>query len=65
MHARLMYGGVRGYWPADRLPKEFLRPTIYQPKCQQVAGSDEIVMDMKYKYVVIALRSTKVLFLFI
>ncbi len=46
-------------------PKEFLRPTIYQPKWQQVAGSDEIVMDMKYKCVVSALRSTKVLILFI
>ncbi len=46
------------------LPKEFLRPTIYQPKWQQGADNDEIVMDIKYKCVVSAFRSTKVLFLF-
>ncbi len=58
-------GGLRGSGQNKRLPKQFLGPTIYQPKSQQVAGSDEIVMDIKYKYVVCALRSTKVLFLFI
>ncbi len=57
--------GIHWTRQADRLPKEFLRPTIYQPKCQQAADSDEIVIYMKYKYVVSALRSTKVLFLFI
>ncbi len=46
-------------------PKEFLRPIMFQPKHQQVAGSDEIVMNIKYKYVVSALRWTKMLFLFI